>query len=146
MNAIVMNTLTGAVSEYTTFAGFQSITPAFAGSATGMFSLGGDTDDGVPIKARFQTGLNAWKSGMKKMVDTCYFSISGTGACSMFVGDDSTTWEYSFAANGTGKARCKPGRGIRSNNLSFGMSNTDGQAFTLDFIEVQINDSNLRRT
>ena len=37
--AIVMNTLTGAVSEYDNF-GFQAVTPTMAGNATGLYALG----------------------------------------------------------------------------------------------------------
>ena len=55
MNAIAFNTMTGAVSEYTGF-GFQSITPTHAGSSTGLFTLGGDTDAGLPIVATVTTG------------------------------------------------------------------------------------------
>ena len=53
MNTIACNTLTGAVSEYTGF-GFQSLTPTHAGSANGLFALGGDTDAGLPIVANIR--------------------------------------------------------------------------------------------
>lgn len=53
MNTIVLNTLTGAVSEYDW--PFQSLTPTHAGDVTGLYALGGDTDAGRPIDAHITT-------------------------------------------------------------------------------------------
>ena len=68
MNTIVMNTLNGAVTEYGRFA-FQSITPRLAGSALGLFALGGDTDAGEPIVGRIDTGARDWGTTQLKHVD-----------------------------------------------------------------------------
>ena len=70
-NTVAMNTLTGAVSEYTGF-GFQSITPTHAGSTTGLFTLGGGTYEiralyleldhlGTPRQARRDGGTIVWR-------------------------------------------------------------------------------------
>ena len=54
MTAIVMNTLTGAVSEHNL--DFNSMTQAHAANASGLYTLGGDTDNGVSIVAEIVTG------------------------------------------------------------------------------------------
>jgi hypothetical protein len=145
MSAIVCNTLTGAVSEYTNFA-FHGITPTHAGSATGLFLLGGDTDLAELIVSRVQTGQTAWKSGMKKTPGTCFFGLQSEGDFEMFVHDGDNEWSYQFTAPGDGSARASPGRGLRSNYFSFGLSNADGQAFELDYIHAELFDSKTRRT
>ena len=51
MKTLVLNTLTGAVSEYDNFE-FDAITATHAGSATGLYALGGDLDDTAPFPER----------------------------------------------------------------------------------------------
>ena len=144
MNAIAMNTMTGAVSEYTGF-GFQSITPTHAGSATGLFTLGGDTDAGLPIVATVTTGKQLWGGSLKKMLQMVYFSLKGSGTSAMTVHGESTAHSYPFPVRPTGQSRSKPGLGIRENYLAFGYSNTDGADFQLDRIEVLVAESKNRR-
>lgn len=144
MNAIAFNTLTGAVSEYTRF-GFQSITPTHAGSATGLFALGGDTDAGLPIVATVMTGKQLWGGSLKKFAQMVYFSIKGGGTSSMLIAGENSNYAYPFPVRPTGQSRSKPGLGIRENYLAFGYSNTDGAAFQLDRIEVLVAESKTRR-
>ena len=144
MNAISFNTLTGAVSEYTGF-GFQSITPTHAGSATGLFALGGDTDDGRPIVATVTTGKQLWGGSLKKMLQMVYFSLKGSGTSTMTVTGENASYSYPFPVRPDGQSRSKPGMGIRENYLAFGYSNTDGAAFQLDRIEVLVAESKNRR-
>lgn len=144
MNAIALNTLTGAVSEYSGF-GFQSITSTHAGSATGLFSLGGDADDGMPIVATVATGKLLWGGTLKKSVKAVYFALEGSGASAMTVEGENSSYSYPFPVRATGESRAVPGRGIRENYLAFGYSNTDGAAFQLDRIEVLVAESKNRR-
>ena len=144
MNAIAFNTMTGAVSEYTGF-GFQSITPTHAGSATGLFTLGGDTDAGLPIVATVTTGKQLWDGSLKKMLQMVYFSLKGSGTSAMTVHGESTAHSYQFPVRPAGQSRSKPGLGIRENYLAFGYSNTDGADFQLDRIEVLVAESKNRR-
>lgn len=139
-----MNTLTGAVSEYNRF-GFQSITPTLAGSATGLFSLGGDTDAGLPIVAEVATGKQLFGSSLKKVAQVVYFSLKGSGISTMTVFGENASYSYPFPVRGAGESRAVPGKGIRENYLAFGYSNTDGAAFQLDRIEVLVTESNTRR-
>lgn len=144
MNTIVVNTLSGAVSEYAGF-GFQSITPTHAGSATGLFELVGDTDDGLPIAARVQTGKPAWESSLRKSIDTVFFGLKGSGNYRLHVSGENADYVYRFSATPSGEARAKPGRGISETYMSFGFSNPDGQPFEIDTIEVLVGISATRR-
>ena len=144
MNAIAFNTLTGAVSEYTGF-GFQSITPTHAGSATGLFALGGDTDAGLPIVANVTTGKQLWGGSLKKTAQMVYFSLKGSGTSTMTVVGERQSHSYPFPVRPDGQSRSKPGLGLRENYLAFGYSNTDGAAFQLDRIEVLVAESKTRR-
>ena len=144
MNTIAFNTLTGAVSEYDGF-GFQSITPTHAGSATGLFTLGGDTDAGLPIVANVTTGKQLWGGSLKKTAQMVYFSLKGSGTSTMTVTGENASYSYPFPVRPDGQSRSKPGLGIRENYLAFGYSNTDGAAFQLDRIEVLVAQSKNRR-
>ena len=135
-NAIVVNTMTGAVSEYSNFA-FQSITPTHAGSAGGLFALGGNLDVAAPIVATVTTGKTQWSEQLKKFVTAVYFSLKGSGASSMTVISGSTNYTYPFNVNSTGVTRVKPGQGIRENYIALSYSNDDGTNFLLDQMEVK---------
>jgi hypothetical protein len=142
--AIVMNTLTGAVSEYDNFE-FQSITPTHAGSATGLFSLGGSTDLGALIVAEVMTGKTLFGPSVKKFVDLVYFAMRGSGISALLVQGAVAAYAYTFPVRASGESRAKPGRGIRENYLAFGYTNTDGADFRLDRIEVSVIPAETRR-
>ena len=144
MNTIVCNTLTGAVSEYTRHA-FQSVTPTHGGSASGLFALGGDSDAGLPIVASIKLPPTLRKSTLKKHLDMVYLSMSGQGMAEFTVFGKTQDWAYEFPLRDSGQTRCKPGGGIRENYLGFGLSNPQGQAFTLDRVEVLLLESKNRR-
>ena len=137
MNAIVMNTLTGAVTEYENFA-FQSITPTHAGAVTGLFLLGGDLDIDQSIVGSIQTGKTLIDETRKKYVEAVHFAMTGTGSGALVVAGQASTYSYSFQIRPAGVSRAKSGRGIRENYLSFGLEKSDGGDFQLDRIEVQI--------
>lgn len=144
MNTIVCNTLTGAVSEYTRHA-FQSITPTHAGDATGLFALGGDTDAGLPIVASIKLPPTLRESTLKKYLNMVYLSMSGQGTAEFTVFGKTQDWTYEFPLRDSGQTRCKPGGGIRENYLGFGLTTPQGQAFTLDRVEVLLLESKTRR-
>ena len=146
MNTIVMNTLNGAVTEYSRFA-FQSITPNLAGSALGLFALGGDTDAGEPIVGRIDTGARDWGTTHLKQVAVAYFSLRQTSGEAVFrVGvEGGRSYPYPVVLRGKGVSRAEPGRGIRENFLSFGFEVPGGQAFVLSGIDVDIRSSQTRR-
>ena len=140
---IVMNTLTGAVSEYDWL--FQSITPTHAGDATGLYLLGGDLDDTQKIVSEVMGPKTLIGESTKSRAEMVYFSVEGAGDAVMTVRGKDESWEYDFPLRDSGESRCQPGKGIRENYLAFGFSKPDGEAFTLDRIEVLQVDSKTRR-
>lgn len=146
MDAIVLNTLTGAVSEYDNFP-FNSITPTHGASVNGLFELMGDSDNGQPVVATVQTGRTLLGTSHKKMVDLIHVAIksSGTHAVTL-VGDVCGPLTYPLPIRPAGVSRARPGRGIRENYIAVGYSNPDGEAFQLDRVEVAINESPNRKT
>lgn len=144
MTAIIMNTLTGAVSEHSL--SFDSMTPTNAASATGLFTMGGDLDHEQPIVSEVVTGEVLWDSQSKKHLDMVWFSLSGEGKGELIVkGRKGGEYRYAFPVRDTGQSRAVPGKGIRENYLAFGYSNPDGDDFTLDRIEVGVLQSKTRR-
>lgn len=144
MNMIVCNTLSGAVTEYTRHT-FQSITPTHAGDATGLFALGGDTDAGLPIVASIELPPTLRESTLKKYLGMVYLSMAGQGTAEFTVFGKTQNWSYPFVLRDSGQTRCKPGGGIRENYLGFGLTTPQGQAFTLDRVEVLLLESKTRR-
>lgn len=144
MNTIICNTLNGAVSEYTRH-NFQSVTPTHAGSATGLYEFGGDTDDGLPIVSSIRLPATLRDGTLKKTMDAVYLSMAGEGGAQLTVFGKVQDWTYPFPLRESGQTRCPVGRGIRENYLGFGLSNPEGQAFTLDRVEVLMHESKTRR-
>lgn len=144
MTAIVLNTLTGAVSEYSDF-DFHAITPTHAGSTLGLYLLGGNLDMAAKIIANAVTGKTLISESLKKFLDCIYFSIKGSGTSSLRVYGENASYTYTFAVLPAGESRAVPGRGIRENYLAFGYSNTDGADFKLDRVEVLLSASSNRR-
>lgn len=143
MTTIVLNTMTGAVSEYDWQ--FQSITPSHAGDASGLYALGGDLDAGQPVQARIKTGTLLWGSSLKKLIAAVYLAMVGQGTGRLTVHGRSGAWPYEFPLRADGVSRADPGRGIRENYLAFTFENQQGGAFTLDSIEVADIPSKQRR-
>lgn len=144
MRAITLNTLSRAVTEYDDWV-FNSITPTHAAGESGLYRLGGDADNGKPIVSRVTTGLQQWGSSKKKRIQLVYFAIQGEGSCDLHIGTPTREHKYRFTMRPSGETRCQPGKGIRENYLSFGFSNPDGDAFTLDRIEALVAESASRR-
>jgi hypothetical protein len=144
MNTIVCNTLTGAVSEYTNHA-FQSVTPTHAGSHSGLYAFGGDTDNGLPIISDIGLPATLRDSTLKKRLGMVYLSMTGTDSAMLTVFGETENWSYSFPLRSSGQTRCQVGSGIRENYLGFGLSTPQGQAFTLDRVEVLLYESKTRR-
>ena len=144
MNTIICNTLTGAVSEYTSFA-FHAVTPTHAGSATGLFAFGSDLDIDQPIVSDVRTAKRLLSSTLKKHMELVYFAMQGSGTSELTEFGNAGQWIYPFPVRSSGESRAVPGRGIRENYLGFGYRNPAGDAFRIDRIEVLTNESKNRR-
>jgi len=132
---IVMNTLTGSVTEYDWV--FQSITPTHAGSATGLFLLGGDTDNTIPIISDVLTGKQIMDAAQRKRIPNIYFAIEGLSDATCVVATEDAEYEYGFAVRQDGVSRADPGKGIVENYLQVGLK-TAGDDFKLDYIEANV--------
>lgn len=143
MTAIVMNTLTGAVSEYDW--DFQSITPTHAGSAVALYALGGDTDAGRPIDATITTPQRVWGETLKSLSSGVYFAMQGTGRGVLQVHTRCDTYSYPVQSQPDGMTRGEPGRGIQENYLGFSYKNVAGAFFRIDRIEIPSIKSKSRR-
>lgn len=144
MKTIVCHTQVRAVTEYTGF-GFQSVTATRAGSATGLFSLGGDTDAGRPIVANLRLPRTLRNNTLKTHIDMVYLSMAGHGNASFTVHTPDNEWSYSFPLRIAQQTRCEVGKGIRENYLGFSLTTPAGQRFELDRIEVLERESKTRR-
>lgn len=152
MTAIVMNTRTAAVTEYGSSFAFVGITPTHAANATGLFTLGGETDEGVDIEAPFRGPYIGSDSVVS--VGDVYVGIQGdTGAAQgqvrVLAGGKSaargTEWQYPLYAQSSGVSRAKVGRGIRENSLSFGYTNEGGAFYTIRSLQVELSSSKTRK-
>ena len=143
MTAIVMNTITRAVSEYDW--GFESITPTHAGSALALYQLGGDTDAGLPIQSTIRTATRMWGEALKSLMGDVYFSMEGTGQGVLKVHTRTISYGYPFPVRAAGVSRGEPGKGIRENYLGFGYENVGGEYFRIDRIEIPSFKSTTRR-
>lgn len=142
---IVVNTLSGAVSEYSGH-DFQSITPTHGGSSDGLFAFGGDTDAGEPIVAEIRLPATLRQSTLKQQIQMVYLSMRGQGEAEFSVlGPGTQAWSYRFALRESEQTRCPVGKGIRENYMGFALRTPEGQAFTLDRIEVMTATSKTRR-
>ena len=144
MTTIVLNTLTSAVTEYDW--AFQSITPTHAGDASGLYELGGDTDAGLEIDARIDTGQRMWGESLKRSISAVFVAARGVGQCALTVHGQAAAWRYQFPIRPSGVSRSPVGKGIRENYIGFALENTDGAAFSLDRIEVLDVTSTSRRS
>lgn len=145
MTAIVMNTLTGAVTEYDW--AHHGVSPSRVASDDGLFTIGGATDDGVQIEGSFATHVAPQKTSLREALDALYFTMTGTEG-SVGVATVSTpfdTYEYEFAVRARGVSRAKPGRGIKENKLGFGFHNLDGAFFEITMLEAADLPSTQRR-
>lgn len=141
MTAIVLNTATAAVTEYDWT--FQSVTERHAGSAAGLFALGGDTDATAPITGSFLTGKP--EAGKLLGLDNVYLTLESDGDGVLIVQGKDDTWEYPVPARASGIARAKPGRGIQESRLALGFRNVAGAFFRLERMDAEITQSKTRR-
>lgn len=143
MPTIVMNTLSGAVTEYEWT--ITSISAALAGSAGGVHSLAGASDAGSPIAASITTGKKLWGDINKKFASCIYVAMSGSGIGRARVETIGQTYAYEFPVLASGISRAVTGRGIRENYLGFGFDNVGGADFRIDSIEPVTATSSTRR-
>ncbi len=152
MTAIVMNTRSGAVTEYGAAFAFVGITPTHAANGSGLFTLGSDTDNGADIVASFRGPYQGGEAVLA--VDSVHIGIRGEegaalGSVRVLAGGKTvargTEWTYPVYVQRSGISRALLGRGIRENSLAFGYINASGAAFTIRSMMVELGGSKNRK-
>lgn len=145
MTAITVNTLTGAVSEYTRH-DFQSITPNHGGSASGLYAFGGDTDAGLPIQSTLRLPITLRENTLKQQIAMVYLSMQGQAKpSSRSSARARRDGRIRFHCATVARRAARWARASGKNYLGFGLSTPAGQAFTLDRVEVLSVKSKTRR-
>lgn len=140
MTAVVMNTATGAVTEYSW--NFQSLTDAHGALPSGLFTLGGALDAGTAITAELRTGT---PGGEKTQGVNKVFVAGETVGGVLIVQGAANAWEFPVVSRAGGVGYAQPARGIRESYLGFGYRNVAGADFRIDRIDIDVDLSTNRR-
>jgi hypothetical protein len=137
--AWVMNTQTGGLTTYDNFQ-FTSLAEykgvIYATSASGVYALTGDTDEGRVIEAEVKTGFLDFGVEQTKRISDIFVGYTG-GQLEFDVETFDLPGEvYTYPmeereAGAPRNNRVKPGRGLSSRYWRFSIRNVDGAAFQL---------------
>jgi hypothetical protein len=133
----VLNTETGALSQYTNFS-FNSFCEFkghnLAASPTGIYLLEGESDDGIDIDASFSPGINDFESPQGKRMLNAYVMFKGDGQCYLKVtGDDGIQYDYLLESVGerTKTVKAKIGKGMKGRSFETEIANISGTDFEI---------------
>jgi len=110
-------------------------------SSSGVFTLGGSTDDGAAISAYFKTGTTNLGSSKPMRAGYCYFTMEADGAVYLKVtpNKDTTlteTFNFTPTTDKFHTHREKLGKGLRAGTFGFEFGNTAGSDFSVYMIEA----------
>ncbi len=127
------------------FNSFAKIGTEYYGlTSTGLYRLGGDTDDGVPIKAKIRLGMTDMGTRKMKRLPEVFMGYTGDGRMVLRViyVDDKTGEkvgaDYLMKPRPAGskrESRFEPGKGLVAVDFDFELENIDGADFALTNIE-----------
>jgi hypothetical protein len=133
-----VNTRTGATTEYQNYA-FNSFAQSghryLGASATGLYVLDGDSDDGVPTVATLRSGYAQFGGSRFSSIKAAYLGIHGTGDVYLRI-EDSTggSSTYHVLLQNYETTKCRVGKGLRARYFAWELTTT-GQDFDLDSVE-----------
>lgn len=134
----VMNTRSGAVSEYQNYAfnSFARVGDKYLGAASdGLYELLGDTDAGTNIIATIRSGFAQWAGTHLGSIKAIYLAVRGPGTYVLKVITlDGKTFNYSVETADGLSAKVPTGKGLRSRYFAFELVSA-GQDFDLDTLE-----------
>ena len=116
----------------------------YAACATGVYALGGDTDDGQDIAARLRLGMSSLGTRLLKRMADAFIGYTSDGTLLLrVITSDERTGEkvaavYKLAerpALAKRENRFRIGRGLKSVDWDFELENMDGADFALDQIQ-----------
>jgi hypothetical protein len=134
----VMNTRSGAVSEYTNFA-FNSFAKFghkyLAASESGLYELIGDDDDGTDIVSQIKSGFAQWAGSKFTMFKAAYLAVRGGGDYVLkLTTGDGKTYSYGVSARDMRTTKVNIGKGIRTRYFAFELI-SDGDDYDLESLE-----------
>lgn len=133
-----MNTRTAAVTEYSNyeFTGFAQMGNKYLGtSATGLYELNGDDDDGDAIVADIKSGFAQFAGTKHTLFKSIYLGVRGDGDFVFrVVSGEGQTYDYAVATRDMRSTKVHLGKGLRARYFSFELI-SEGQDFDLDTIE-----------
>lgn len=113
-------------------------------TGAGLYRLGGDTDDGVPIKAKIRLGMTDMGTRKMKRLPEVFMGYTGDGRMVLrviYVDDKSgekVGADYLMKPRPAGskrESRFEPGKGLVAVDYDFELENLDGADFSVTNIE-----------
>lgn len=144
--AWVMNTDSRGLSRYTNypFNSFMEVGGVYYGvTSTGLYRLTGGDDSGTPIAARLRMGMSDLGTRKLKRIPEGFigYTSDGTLLLQVITSDEETGEKvgayYTLAPRGAANVRenrWKIGRGLKSVDWDFEITNVDGADFEIDAI------------
>ncbi|WP_158683566.1 hypothetical protein [Burkholderia sp. BE12] len=143
-NTIVMHTEQMGVTTYSNFP-FNSFAQFggvyLAASSAGIFTLGGNTDNGALIQAAARVGITDFSTSHLKRVDRVYVGYRTDGNLVLRVFTDEVT-QRDYLLTATGKSglhgnHVRLGKGLVARYWQFEVRNQNGADFELNAIELK---------
>ncbi|WP_322037984.1 hypothetical protein [Burkholderia cenocepacia] len=143
-NTIVMHTEQMGVTTYSNFP-FNSFAQFggvyLAASSAGIFTLGGNTDNGALIQAAARVGITDFSTSYLKRVDRVYVGYRTDGNLVLRVFTDEVT-QRDYLLTATGKSglhgnHVRLGKGLVARYWQFEVRNQNGADFELNAIELK---------
>lgn len=142
--AVVMQTETGALSNYTNFPfnSFAAFNGAYLGaSAEGLFVLTGDTDNTTFIQAAARVGITDFGTSFLKRIDRCYvgYRTDGNLIVRVFT-DEVNVRDYlmtAYGKDGLHGNHTRIGKGLAARYWQFEIRNQNGAQFQINAFELK---------
>lgn len=134
----VMNTRTGAVSEYEDFEfnSFARVGNKYIGASdAGLYELLGDTDEGANIVPRIRSGYLQFGGTRLSRLAAAYIAVRGEGQHILRIfTSEGAQYDYLIDARDGRMTKVHMGKGQRARSFSFELVGA-GQDFDLDLLE-----------
>jgi hypothetical protein len=145
IKAIVMNTQTGALSEFTNyhFNSMAKFNGVYLGASDqGLFLLQGENDNGAIIQAAARLGISDFGTSFRKRIERCYVGYRTNGSMVLRIQTDEKQQrdymmersEGGFSLHGN---HVKIGRGVEARYWQFEIRNVQGSDFELNIMELK---------
>lgn len=144
MNTTVFNLESLAVTEYSTL--FTGISNDFECTATGLFKVEGDTDDGVAFTPSFSFGMLISESTRLRRAKYLYLhGTGGLGMAATVTDGQGVSYSYDSLFRHGRAARFTLGAGIRQGYLKVALQSAGDLPFIIDRISIETPESVNRR-